>query len=100
MVIIIQRALKCNTSLYLWMFCTHLPLKGCHYKLKSVYHSSRTGEAVYHYAEVESKPIQSASHDYQTIEPDSAHQENQPQYEVPVPQQHNKSNEVGKMETV
>ena len=82
------------------MFCIHLPLKGHCYK--SVYHSSRTGEAVYHYAELESKSTQSACHDYQTIEPDSAHQENQPQYEVPVPQQHNvyKSNEVGKRETV
>ena len=44
--------------------------------------------------------MQPASHDYHTLEPDSAHQENQPQYEVPVPQQHNvyKSNEVGKRE--
>ena len=82
------------------MFCTHLPLKGCRYKLKSVYHSSPAGEAVYHYAEVESKSTQSVYQNYQTLEPDSAYQENQPQYEVPVPQQHNKSNEVGKMETV
>ena len=65
-------------------------------------HHAPTGEAVYHYAEVESKPTQSVYQNYQTIEPDSAHQENQPQYEVPVPQQRNvyKSNEVGKGETV
>ena len=37
-----------------------------------------------------------------TLGPDSAHQETQPQYEEPVPQQHSvcKSNEVGKMDTV
>ena len=60
-----------------------------------------TGEADYQYAEVDSKPTheQSAYHNYHTLEPNSASQENQPQYEVPVPQQHNvhKSNEVGKI---
>ena len=46
--------------------------------------------------------MQPASHDYHTVESGSAHQENQPQYEVPVPQKHNvyESNEVGKRETV
>ena len=46
--------------------------------------------------------MQPASHDYHTVESGSAHQENQPQYEVPVPQKHNvyKSNEVGERETV
>ena len=60
-----------------------------------------TGEADYQYAEVDSKPTheQSVYHNYHTLEPDSASQENQPQYEVPVPQQHNvhMSNEVGKI---
>ena len=82
------------------MVYTHLPLKGHCYK--SVYHSSPAGDAVYRYAEVESKPTQSVYHNYHIVEPDSAHQENQPQYEVPVPQQRSvcKSNEVGKRETV
>ena len=64
---------------------------------------SSAGEAVYHYEEVESNPAQSTSHDYHTVEPDSAYEENEPQqYEVPVPQQHNvhKSNEVGRRKTV
>ena len=60
-----------------------------------------TGEADYQYAEVDSKLTheQSVYHNYHTLEPDSASQENQPQYEVPVPQQHNvhMSNEVGKI---
>ena len=66
-----------------------------------VYHLSPAGDAVYHYAEVESKPAQSIYHNYRTLEPDSAYQENPLQYEVPVPQQRNvhKSNEVGKRET-
>ena len=61
--------------------------------------ASPTREPVYHYVRVESKPTQPA---YQTVEPDSAHKEKQPQYEVPVLQKHNvyKSNEVGKMKTV
>ena len=63
------------------------------------YHSSLAGETVYHYADVKPKLTQPV---YHTVEPDSAHQENQPQYEVPVPQKHNvyKRNEVGKRETV
>ena len=71
------------------MFYTHLLVTSL--SQYTTHHPA--GETVYHYTEVESKS---------TLDPDSAHQENQPQYEVPVPQKHNvyKSNEVGKMETV
>ena len=64
--------------------------------------ASPTREPVYHYVRVESKSTQPASHDCHIVEPSSTHKENQPQYEVPAPQQHNvyKSNEVGKRETV
>ena len=44
------------------------------------YHSSPAGETVYHYADVKPKLTQPV---YQAIESDSAHQDNQPQYEVP-----------------
>ena len=55
-----------------------------------------TGEAADQYAEVDSNLTQSVYHNYHTFEPDCANQENQSQYEVLVPQQHNvyKSNEV------
>ena len=74
------------------MFYTHLP-KDAVTSLSQYTTHHPAGETVYHYAEVESKS---------TLEPDSTHQENQPQYEVPVPQKHivYKSNEVGKRETV
>ena len=64
--------------------------------------SAPSQEAVYHYVKVESKPTQLLSHNYSTVELKSTHKENQPQYEMPIPQQHNihKSNEVGKMKTV
>ena len=82
------------------MFYTHLPFKKCCYTLKSVTHSSPAGEAVYHYAEVES--TQSIYHNYHTLEPDSTYQENPLQYEVSMPQQHivHKNNEVGERETL
>ena len=63
------------------------------------YHSSSAGKTVYHYADVKPKLTQPV---YNTVEPGSAHQENQPQYEVPVPQVHKtlekNSVEVSKME--
>ena len=63
---------------------------------KSQYHSSPAGETVYHYADIKPKLMQPV---YQTVEPNGTHQENQPQYEVPVPKVHkNNSVEVSKME--
>ena len=78
---------------------TYIYLKYC-YKLKSVNHFSPAGDAIYHYAEVES--TQSIYHNCHTLEPDSAYQENPLQYEVPVPQQPivHKNNEVGERETL
>ena len=65
----------------------------------SQYHSSPAGETVYHYADIKPKLTQPV---YHTVKPDSAHQENPPQYEVPVPKVHktlnNNSVEVSKME--
>ena len=92
-----SEALKCNLCMLLVVVL--FPYKK-HIVTNPVYHLSPAGEAVYHYAEVESKPTQSIYHNYHTLEPDSAYQENPLQYEVPVPQQHivHKSNEVGKRE--
>ena len=63
---------------------------------------SPSQEAVYHYVQVESKPTQLLSNNYSTVELRSTLKENRPQYEMPIPQQHNvhQSNEVGKRETV
>ena len=48
--------------------------------------------------QVESKPTQPLSNNYSTVELRSTLKENRPQYEMPIPQQHNihKSNEVRK----
>ena len=81
---------------FMWVVVlfTHLPLEGHCYK--SVYCLPPTGEAADQYAKVNSNPTQSVYHNYHTLEPDSANQEDQSQYEVPRPQQHHvyNSNEV------
>ena len=57
-------------------------------KLLHLPHTLPAGSHDYCYATVSEK-LEPVSHDYHTLEPNTSSLENQPQYEVPIPQQRN-----------